>query len=49
MNRFQNFLKTSKEMQLFSPQTEKIATFSDIIIELAKYTLTAPKFIFLFF
>jgi len=43
MSRFRNFLKNSKEMQLFPLQTKKIATFSEIIVGLAKYTLIALK------
>jgi len=39
--------KNSKEMQLFSPPTKKIATFSEIIVGLAKYTLIAPKLMLL--
>jgi len=43
MNRFQNFSKNSKEMQLFSLEIVNFAMFLDIIVGLVKYTLTAPK------
>jgi len=43
MSSFRNLLKNSKEIQIFTPKTEKILAFLEIIVGLTKCTLTAPK------